>query len=284
MTGRRLWALALPVLWLAVLGSAAGVVYARYQARGPVRAPRKAQRRTRFARDGVGPAAARAERLVVARLRRAGGQRQAADDSAANPRRADRAPVKTRALDEDAPGEELPLALRAWCSALVVLRRRRRWWRGRSSCSWSITAFSPSRATSGPCAWSRSRRIAARSPTATASRWRSARRSTACGSIRRSSTTTSTSCRSSPRRSARTSSPWRGASPAIWTANSSTWRATCRRSRPRTSRRWAFPACICMREYRRYYPGGRGRGPRRRLHHRSTIRARRAWSSASTSC
>lgn len=33
MTGRRLWALALPVLWIAVLGSAAGVVYARYQAR-----------------------------------------------------------------------------------------------------------------------------------------------------------------------------------------------------------------------------------------------------------
>jgi cell division protein FtsL len=33
MTGRRLWELALPVLWIAVLGSAAGVVYARYQAR-----------------------------------------------------------------------------------------------------------------------------------------------------------------------------------------------------------------------------------------------------------
>jgi cell division protein FtsL len=33
MTQRRILALALPVLWLAVLGSAASVVYARHQAR-----------------------------------------------------------------------------------------------------------------------------------------------------------------------------------------------------------------------------------------------------------
>jgi cell division protein FtsL len=33
MTARRLWLVALPLLWIAVLGSAAGVVYARYQAR-----------------------------------------------------------------------------------------------------------------------------------------------------------------------------------------------------------------------------------------------------------
>ncbi len=33
MSGGRMWALALPALWIAVLGSAAGVVYARYQAR-----------------------------------------------------------------------------------------------------------------------------------------------------------------------------------------------------------------------------------------------------------
>ncbi|MGA2777939.1 MAG: cell division protein FtsL [Steroidobacteraceae bacterium] len=33
MTTRRLWMLALPLLWLAVLASAVGVIYARHQAR-----------------------------------------------------------------------------------------------------------------------------------------------------------------------------------------------------------------------------------------------------------
>src|SRR5450631_2123980 len=61
-----------------------------------VRASGKAQRRARFARDGMGPAAARAELLVLARIRRAGGQRQAADEPAANPRCTDRASVKRR--------------------------------------------------------------------------------------------------------------------------------------------------------------------------------------------
>ena len=33
MTSRRIWLVSLPVLWLAVLASAVGVIYARHQAR-----------------------------------------------------------------------------------------------------------------------------------------------------------------------------------------------------------------------------------------------------------
>src|ERR1700688_2386974 len=62
----------------------------------PVRASRKAQCRARFARDGMGPPAARTKLLVIARLRRTRGECQAANESAANPGRADRAAVKPR--------------------------------------------------------------------------------------------------------------------------------------------------------------------------------------------
>src|SRR5882672_6978901 len=67
-------------------------------AQGPrhVRASREAQCRARLARHRVGTAAAGAELLVLERLRRAGRQRQAANEPAANPRRADRAAVKLR--------------------------------------------------------------------------------------------------------------------------------------------------------------------------------------------
>src|ERR1700722_18292751 len=73
-------------------------------AQGPrhVRALGETQRRTRLARDRVGAATAGAELLLLACLRRTGRQRQAADESAANPRCADRAAVKLRSSDNDA--------------------------------------------------------------------------------------------------------------------------------------------------------------------------------------
>src|SRR5260370_34685412 len=71
----------------------------------PVRALGKAQCRARFARDGMGPPAARTKLLVIARLRRARGECQAADESAADSGRADRAAVKLKGTAKPRSGE-----------------------------------------------------------------------------------------------------------------------------------------------------------------------------------
>src|ERR1700736_2913725 len=86
-----------------------------------IRAPGKAQCRARFARDGVGPAAARAKLLVIARLRRTRGERQAANESAADPGRADRATVKLKVTAKPRSGEnEAQARSFRWRSAVVL--------------------------------------------------------------------------------------------------------------------------------------------------------------------
>src|SRR5258706_11764880 len=86
-----------------------------------VRAPGKAQCRARFARDGMGPPAARTELLVIARLRRARGERQAANESAADSGRADRAAVKLRITAKPRSGEnEAQARSFRWRSAVVL--------------------------------------------------------------------------------------------------------------------------------------------------------------------
>src|ERR1700691_873802 len=66
-----------------------------------VRASGEAQCRARFARDGMGPSAARTKLLVLARLRRKSRERQAADEPSADSRCADRAAVKPRLSEND---------------------------------------------------------------------------------------------------------------------------------------------------------------------------------------
>src|SRR5882762_9197151 len=86
-----------------------------------VRAPGEAQCRARFARDGMGPPAARTELLVVARLRRARGERQAANESTADPGRADRAAVKPRFTAKPRSGEnEAQARSFRWRSSVVL--------------------------------------------------------------------------------------------------------------------------------------------------------------------
>src|SRR5476651_622087 len=70
-----------------------------------VRASGKAQCRARFARDGMGPTAARTKLLVLARFRRTRGERQAANESAPDPGRADRAAVKLKGTAKPRSGE-----------------------------------------------------------------------------------------------------------------------------------------------------------------------------------
>ena len=65
----------LPLLWLAVLGSAVAVVRARIEARELFVELEQLNGGARRAQHRVGPAAARAERLVDPRLRRAGRRR-----------------------------------------------------------------------------------------------------------------------------------------------------------------------------------------------------------------
>src|SRR6202034_3899055 len=80
-----------------------------------VRAARETQRRTRLARHRVGPLAARAKLLVLARLRRTRGQLQIADEHPADSRCEDRPPVKLR------PGEnQRPAKSYRWRSAVVL--------------------------------------------------------------------------------------------------------------------------------------------------------------------
>src|SRR3984957_10479029 len=108
-----------PVARRAGLGGA-GDLRAPQGAR-PVRAPRKAQCRTRFARDGMGPPAARTKLLVIACLRRTRGECQAANESAANPRRADRAAVKPRFTAKPRSGEnEAQARSFRWRSGVVL--------------------------------------------------------------------------------------------------------------------------------------------------------------------
>src|ERR1700722_6966258 len=86
-------------------------------AQGPryVRALGEAQCRTRLPRHRVGTPAARAELLVLARLRRESRQRQVADESAANPRCTDRAAVKLRPSDNDAQAKSY-----RWRSTVIL--------------------------------------------------------------------------------------------------------------------------------------------------------------------
>src|SRR6202789_3733025 len=86
-------------------------------AQGPryVRSPGEAERRARFSRHGMGAPAARAELLVLERLRRAGRQRQTANEPAADPRRKDRAAVKLRSGDNDAQAKSY-----RWRSTLIL--------------------------------------------------------------------------------------------------------------------------------------------------------------------
>ena len=141
------------------------------------------------------------------------------------------------------------------------------WRRARSSCSCSITVFSPSKATIARCAWSRSRRTAARSPIATASRWQSARRSTACGSIPRSSTTTSISCRSSRKA---LKEDQQTLARRITSNLDREFLYLVRHMPPEQAARikaLGIPGVYLLREYRRYYPAGEVSGARRRIHH-----------------
>src|SRR6202171_2356973 len=80
-----------------------------------VRAPREAQCRTRFARDGVGTPATGAKLLVLARLRRESRQRQVANEPAADPRCTDRAAVKLRSADNDAQAKSY-----RWRSTVIL--------------------------------------------------------------------------------------------------------------------------------------------------------------------
>src|SRR6185312_17315803 len=80
-----------------------------------VRAPGETQCGARCARYGVGTPAAGTELLVLERLRRKGGERQAANDTAANPRRADSAAVKLRSGDNDAQAKSY-----RWRSTVIL--------------------------------------------------------------------------------------------------------------------------------------------------------------------
>src|SRR5258708_29291698 len=69
----------------------------------------------------MGPPAARTELLVIARLRRARGERQAANESAADSGRADRAAVKLRITAKPRSGEnEVQARSFRWRSAVVL--------------------------------------------------------------------------------------------------------------------------------------------------------------------
>src|ERR1700722_13398788 len=80
-----------------------------------VRAPREAERGARLARYRVGTPAARAELLVITCLRRESRQRQAANEPAGNPGRADRAAVKSRPVDNDAQARSY-----RWRSSVIL--------------------------------------------------------------------------------------------------------------------------------------------------------------------
>src|SRR6266436_7277035 len=69
----------------------------------------------------MGPPAARTELLVIARLRRARGERQAANESAADSGRADRAAVKLKITAKPRSGEnEAQARSFRWRSAVVL--------------------------------------------------------------------------------------------------------------------------------------------------------------------
>ena len=94
----KLLLLAVPLLWAAALASAAGAIYSKHRARELFVELERLNVRARQPGDRMGPAAARAERLVDARLRRERGRHQAQDGDAAAERH--RAGVAVKACHE----------------------------------------------------------------------------------------------------------------------------------------------------------------------------------------
>ena len=132
-------------------------------------------------RHPVGPAAARAERLVHPRACRERREQEAAYGDAASERHRDRSAMRTRNALDAAPRS---FRWRAYVLVGLLGSPRVAFSAARSICSSSITPSWRSRAMRASRASSRLPRIAARSPTATASRSPSARRSTPSGSTR----------------------------------------------------------------------------------------------------
>ena len=248
-----------------------------------VRAPGEAQRRARFARDGMGPPAARTELLVLACVRRARRQHQAADELCRRPATCGSCGREAALERKRHAGEELSLALRrrcsdSWCWA-PPRSRRARW-----SCSCSITAFSRKQ---GDERSMRVVKIAAHRGAITDRSGEPLAVSTPVDSVWVNPQELNDNIDQLPKlakalkedqqivgaahhQQSRSRIPLPGA-------------RTCRPSRRRTSRRWEFRACICCAS-----TGATTRPARWRAtwwdSRPSTTRARRAWSSATTSC
>ena len=160
----------------------------------------------RRARCRMGAAAARAERLVDLRLRRARRQRAAAhehprlarhrDRAAMNVARAAHGAARRQARARRLRASAHSFALRQWLLFALLLRARARLARRAVDLQLVDHGFLAARAMRASRALPQSSRIAATSSIATASRWRSARRWIRSGSIRGSWRGEPSSCRS----------------------------------------------------------------------------------------
>ena len=190
-------------------------------------------------------------------LRRARRQRQAADESAADARCADRAAVKrARQPKTTTQAQELSLALGAWCSGWCVLGAA-----GLAARAVELQLLDHGfLAKQGDDRSMRVVKIAAHRGAITDRNGEPLAMSTPVDSVWVNPQELNDNIDQLPKLAqglaSRISSPSRGASPAISTASFCIWCATCRPSRRRASRRSAFPGVYLLREYRRYYPAG----------------------------
>ena len=181
------WCIAVPLLWVAALGSAAGAIYCKHRAREAVRRARGAQQRAATTSRSSGGSCS-SSRAPGRPTPSSSASRARSCTWRCRPRRRSRSsrherPGAARAGDAPRP---FPLArvpaARGSCAACALGARVPR---GEPAAGRSRLP-GQARATRASRACCRSPRTAAPSPTATASRWRSARRSIRCGSIRAS--------------------------------------------------------------------------------------------------
>ena len=265
--------LAVPLLWVGVLASAAGAIYSKHRARELFVELERLNSRARQARDRMGPAAARAERLVDARVRRERGEHEAA-------RWRCRRRKKSSWCRHDRHVHESGRASAAPIAAAVTAAPRRRAssdsfrWRanfllgllvcGALGLVWRAVELqlvdTRFLAKQGDARFSRVAEIAAHRGTITDRYGEPLAVSTPVDSVWANPKELALASDQLPRAregaEARPDTSSRAASPATSTASSSISRATCSRPRRRRSRRSSIPGVYLMREYRRYYPAG----------------------------